>query len=79
MKRLIALVTVVVLLFVGLVVWLENIDAKDMAKHNCHQTNNTRLSSYWQFTYDGKGNINGGFPVFYTETEYVCDDYNRWR
>lgn len=54
-------------------------DRAEMVKQHCSRTGAQRESMYIQYIYGEKGNIIYMYPVFYTEYEYKCDDYNRWR
>jgi len=54
-------------------------DSVEMDKQHCTRTNESRQNMVWINTFDGKGNITGGYPIFTTEWLYKCDDYGRWR
>lgn len=54
-------------------------DHNDMKHHHCEVTNENREAMIWMTTYDGNGNAIGGYPYFYTEWMYHCDDHPRWR
>lgn len=69
---------VIVLFILGLGYWFYW-DHVDMKKHNCQRTDESRLRMVWINTYDGKGNITGGYPTMVTDWLYVCDDHARWR
>lgn len=54
-------------------------DHNDMKHHHCEVTRENREAMTWITTHDGKGNATGGYPYFYIEWMYQCDDHPRWR
>lgn len=72
---------VVAILFsvAGLIGYAFYADSVEMDKQHCERTNESRQTMVWISTYDAKGNITGGYPVFTTEWLYTCDDRARWR
>jgi len=65
-----------VLLVVAVFMFIE--EGKEIERHHCVKTGNSRDYTYIQFIYGAKGQIIGSYPLKGTNYEYTCDDKMRW-